>query len=681
MPSAPVSTPPKGGAPRATGSPSQAPPVAHPWSAPILLGVLALAAVVGAAAFTDATEPLALSDPGPLVRWGLPPALVVAQAASVVTFGLLALAAFVVPERAHTNRRIDATRWAALTAFIWALASGVAALFTFADLAGLPLTDPHLLPQFGAYVFSLEATRILVISSVLAMVVAVWGALTRSRATMAWLFVFTLVGIVINALSSHTGGSASHEDVVNSMAFHLIGVSAWVGGLVGLVMLRRRLGRDLGVSVARYSTVALWAYAAVALSGMQQAILRVGSWAAMTSQYGLVVLAKVILLVLLGVLGWQQRRVVVARLQRDPSDGRAFGRLAIVEIGLMAVATGFAVALSRSAPPIPDALPNPTVVLSLTSYPDPGPMSSIDWFTAWRINWLFLTIALLAMGLYAAGVIRLHRRGDSWPWSRTTLWMLGWLVWIYFTCGPAEIWGRVLFSVHMVMHMGIAMLLPLFLVPGAAITLAMRALPARHDKTWGWREVLLQVVHSRAMRVFANPVVAATLFFVSMAIFYWSPTFNLALTTHTGHLLMMGHFVLTGFLFVWVLIGTDPGPPKWSPLMLLVVLFATISFHAFFGVALTDTRDLLAGDFFTRINLPWGPDPLTDQHVAGMIAWGIGEAPTLTLAIVVAVQWIRRDKIETRRKDRQADRDGDAELTAYNDYLANLGAHDKEVDR
>ena len=90
------------------------------------------------------------------------------------------------------------------------------------------------------------------------------------------------------------------------------------------------------------------------------------------------------------------------------------------------------------------------------------------------------------------------------------------------------------------------------------------------------------------------------------------------------------------------------------------------------GVALTDSQSLLGGDFFTRINLPWGPDPLVDQHTAGMIAWGIGEAPTLILAVIIAAQWVRTDRVETRRKDRQADRDGDADLTAYNDYLASL---------
>ncbi len=642
------------------------------WRSPLVLGATGVIGVLAAAVVTGATAPLVLSDPGPLVRWGLPLATVTAHMSSAVTLGLLVLAAFLMPETTRTNRRVEATRLAAVSAFVWAAASGVSLLFTFADLAGLPLTDPALLPQLGAYVFSLDTTRILAISSALAMVVAVWGALARSRATMAWLAAFSLLAIVIGALTSHSGGSATHEDVVNSMGLHLLGVSVWVGGLVGLLVMRPRLGRDLGVTVGRYSTLALWAYAGVALSGLQQALIRIGSWEAVTTRYGLVVVAKAVALVALGGLGWQQRRVVTSRLTRDPGDGRAFARLGLVEVVLMGLATGLAAVLSRTAPPVPDSLPDPSVVLSLTGYPDPGPQVAGWWYAEWRVNWLFLLIAVLAVALYAAGVVRLRRRGDDWAWWRTTLWVLGWLVWVYFTSGPPEIWGRVLFSVHMVMHMGVAMILPLLLVPATPITLALRALQSRKDRTWGPRELLLQVVHSRAMRLLANPVVAALLFFVSLAIFYWSPTFELALTTHTGHLLMMAHFVLTGYLFVWVLIGTDPGPPKWSPLMLLVILFATIAFHAFFGVALTDSQSLLGGDFFTRINLPWGPDPLADQHAAGMIAWGIGEAPTLILAVIIAAQWVRTDRVETRRKDRQADRDGDADLTAYNDYLASL---------
>jgi putative copper resistance protein D len=65
-------------------------------------------------------------------------------------------------------------------------------------------------------------------------------------------------------------------------------------------------------------------------------------------------------------------------------------------------------------------------------------------------------------------------------------------------------------------------------------------------------------------------------------------------------------------------------------------------------------------------------DPLGNQHEAGAIAWGIGEAPTLALTLMVAVAWVRTDRAESRRSDRRADRDGDAERTAYNAHLAEL---------
>ena len=121
-----------------------------------------------------------------------------------------------------------------------------------------------------------------------------------------------------------------------------------------------------------------------------------------------------------------------------------------------------------------------------------------------------------------------------------------------------------------------------------------------------------------------NPVVAAALFFGSLVVFYYSPLFELALRTHTGHVLMVIHFLLTGYLFAWVLIGVDPGPPKWAPSLRLLILFATISFHAFFGVALTTGTTLLAPDFFEQLHLPWVPDLLVDQRNAGAVAWGVG---------------------------------------------------------
>lgn len=648
---------------------------------PLLLAVAAgLVAIVPAALLTGAAEPQAVADPGAVVRWGLPVVTMVSSLAASATLGLLGLAAFLAPERARTDRRVTALRLAASTASLWALAAVLDVVLTFADLSGTPLSAPSLLPQLLSFAWALETTRVLVLTAAAAVVVAVAARGTSRRAPAAWLALLTLTGVVIQALTGHAAGSASHEDAVNGLAVHLLGVTVWVGGLLALVLMRRSLGRDLGATVARYSVLATWSLAAVGLSGLLQAWIRLGSLGGLATGYGAVLLAKVVAIGALAVLGLRQRSALAARLTRDPDDGRAFLRLALGEVAVMGVAVGLATVLARSIPPVPDAAPDAGIVLTLTGYPDPGAPSAADWLFAWRTDWLFIAVAALAVGLYVAGVVRLRRRGDAWPVWRTLLWTLGWALFLWATCGGPGIWGRVLFSGHMVMHMVVAMLVPLLLVPAAPVTLALRALPARRDRTWGPREVVLQVVHSRAMKVVANPVVAASLFFFSLAAFYWTGLFELALTTHTGHLLMMGHFLLTGYLFTWVLIGTDPGVPRWSPLYLLVILFATISFHAFFGVALTGSESLLAPGFFEQINLPWGPDPLADQHLAGEIAWGVGEAPTLVLAVVVAVQWYRREARETARLDRQADRDDDAELKAYNAHLARLKAEAEHLD-
>ena len=657
---------------------STAPEAVRTPAGPVaVVAVSGLAVALVAASLAGVLSPLVLDDPGPLVRWALPLVRVVSDLSAAATLGLLVLAAFLVPERRSTERRVQAARLAAVTGVLWFAAAGLGVFLTFASLAGLRLGDPELGRQFLTFVWSLEVTRVLSISTGVALVVTLGALLARTRTAYAWLAAAALAGIVIVALTGHSAGSASHEAAVNSLAIHLLGVTVWVGGLLAIALMQPRIGGDLSATVSRYSVLAGVSYAAVALTGLQQAVIRLGSVSGIASAYGAMLVAKAVILVVLGLLGWQQRRRVIATIS---TDGSGFARLVLVELGLMAAAFGLGAVLGRTPPPVPDAELSPSAVLSLTGFPDPGPMTVSDWVTAWRPNWLMLAIAVVAVGLYAAGVTRLGRRGDAWPVHRTILWFLGWLAFAWATSGAPDIWGRVQFSVHMVMHMVVAMIVPLLLVPAAPLTLALRALPSRRDRTWGPREVILQVVHSRAMQVLANPVVAAVLFFGSLAAFYWSPLFELALTTHTGHLLMLAHFFLTGYLFTWVLIGIDPGPPKWSPAFLLFILFATITFHAFFGVALTGTQFVLAPDFFEQVNLPWGPDALADQQRAGEIAWGFGEAPTLILAILVARQWFTRDRQETVRLDRQADRDDDAALRAYNARLQQLGDQAKEVD-
>ena len=119
--------------------------ISRPW---LYAGLAALfLGLVAALLFSGAAAAREVSDPGALVRWGLPVADVVGNLTAPATFGLLLLAAFLAPERTHTDRRATAIRWASGTAVVWFVASLLEVVLTYADLAGTPLTAPGLLQQ------------------------------------------------------------------------------------------------------------------------------------------------------------------------------------------------------------------------------------------------------------------------------------------------------------------------------------------------------------------------------------------------------------------------------------------------------------------------------------------------------------------------------------------------------
>ena len=162
---------------------------------------------------------------------------------------------------------------------------------------------------------------------------------------------------------------------------------------------------------------------------------------------------------------------------------------------------------------------------------------------------LGVTLALFGAASYILGVVKVRRRGDSWSWFRAVNWMIGLVILTYITSGPPSVYGRVLFSAHMVDHMALTMVAPLFLVLGSPVTLALRALPSRGegsrgDGSRGLREWILVFVHSKFSQVVTHPLFAAANFAGSIVLFYFSDAFGWAMRQHVGHELMNLHFVL-----------------------------------------------------------------------------------------------------------------------------------------
>jgi putative copper resistance protein D len=80
--------------------------------------------------------------------------------------------------------------------------------------------------------------------------------------------------------------------------------------------------------------------------------------------------------------------------------------------------------------------------------------------------------------------------------------------------------------------------------------------------------------------------------------------------------------------------------------------------------------------FYAHPPMGWHVSPLSDQAIAGGIAWGFTELPTLLVLGVLLLQWQREDSRHSRAADRKAALHGDAELDAYNARLAAMAARD-----
>ena len=288
----------------------------------------------------------------------------------------------------------------------------------------------------------------------------------------------------------------------------------------------------------------------------------------------------------------------------------------------------------------------PTLARLLAWHPQPLPILPL--------------IALALFALYVWGVVALRRRNVRWPAQRTVWWLTGVASIVLVTATGIDGYGMELFSTHMVQHMVLSMLSPVFLALGAPVTLLLRALPTGSGRRGSARRGFLRLLHSRLLKVLTRPAVAFALFMVSLYGLYFTPIFDELMSTWWGHNLMLVHFVLIGFLYFWGVLGVDPNPRNSrsgrfsmpGPAVSVLEVVATAPFHAFFGVAVMMATTLLV--HFYAMPMPgWNIVPIADQRTGGGIAWTFTEIPTLLVLGALIVNWRRSDERSTKAASRK----------------------------
>lgn len=545
---------------------------------------------------------------------------------------------------------------------LWSLVNIFAGLFTLQYVLGLTFSELFAPGIIGTYLFALAPSRSFVIAAIIALTIAFGSGIVKSLNSSLLLLGLAAATIVTPLLNSHSASLGDHSLAVTSSIAHGLAMALWVGGLWSIA---GDVTSGHQAVILRFSRLAQIAVTVLIISGIAASYARLDSFSDLwTSGYGRLVVIKTFLFIGIAFIANQ--------LRQNYSAGIRLAKLVTTELLIMAMAVGFGVAL-HGTPLSRASLELPSAAEEILGFSFPSAPSVVAYAFGWHPEWTMLSLSVLVLGLYLFGARKLSREGINWPFMRTVSFVIGIALVAWATSSGISKYAMVSFASHMIQHMMLSMLAPIFLVLGAPITLALRALPSTSDHSHrNARQWITSLLHSRYAMFIGHPLIVLAIFTFGLYGMYFTPLFGSLMSSHTGHLFMEIHFLLSGALFSFVIVGVDPAPREVPPIARLLLVLVAISLHAFFAIAIMQSTVPLGNEWYAQVRPPWISNPLDDTYTGGGIAWAIGEVPSLILMVLVAVQWARSDSKLAARQDRQADRDGDAELNAYNDYLAQL---------
>ncbi len=247
----------------------------------------------------------------------------------------------------------------------------------------------------------------------------------------------------------------------------------------------------------------------------------------------------------------------------------------------------------------------------------------VGWLSDWTLAPVPCALLVVAPALYGHAVARLHRRGKRWSWRRSASFLAGCAVILLALCSPLAVHDE-LFPVHMVQHLLVGMLAPLLLALSAPVTLTLATVSSR-VRRW-----VVRLLHSRFIRAFASPPVAALIYVGSMWALYLTPLFAQTVHHPLLHEAMHLHYLLAGCLFMWPLVGLDPMPRRGTLRLRVGVLLFALGSHA--ALAKLIYAGWLGGGLASTL-------PAPEIHTGAQIMYYGGDLIDLALLVTFFAQW------------------------------------------
>ncbi|TWT16027.1 cytochrome c oxidase assembly protein [Planomicrobium sp. CPCC 101079] len=234
-----------------------------------------------------------------------------------------------------------------------------------------------------------------------------------------------------------------------------------------------------------------------------------------------------------------------------------------------------------------------------------------------------LYLILLGAGwlLYVGAIFLSNKKRRPWPWFRTVFWSAGIISMALVLTGPLAAWSHTSFIAHMVGHLLLGMLAPLFMVLSAPMTLILRALNVDSARR------LVFLLKSRPIFWLSHPVTAAILNVGGLYVLY---TTDIYLAMHHNPLIELvvhAHVFFAGYLFTGAIIYIDPVAHRFSYLYRSVILIAALAGHGILS------KYIYA---YPPTGVPRG-----EAEAGGMLMYYGGDAIDLMLIVILCYHWYK----------------------------------------
>lgn len=249
--------------------------------------------------------------------------------------------------------------------------------------------------------------------------------------------------------------------------------------------------------------------------------------------------------------------------------------------------------------------------------------------------------------------------------SRTLIFFVGGIgsiLWV--TCGFIGTYSSELRYAFTIKLAALLFICPALLALGRPISLARIALGP------SGRRRLRRVLQSRATRVVGNAIFAP-LFGAVVFLALLTPLAGLARVSTVGEAVVTIAAPLAGFAIAAPLLERFGRQSSAFLGVEVLLAFVELLLDAIPAIVLRLQGRVVDG--VTRVGevLPWFPNPLRDQQLAGDALWFLAEFADLPVIIFLVLRWMRRDRRDARAMDELTDEQVE-QLTR--EHLARFGA-------